>query len=577
MIVPRSPVAFTRSPHFYLLLGATNIVFVGLLLLISSVFLLIGIPLEWYHLPLAATLSAFFVWWGAGHYFPQTQRRAFLITSACAFGAFAVFAMVNGLIYDTSWDGQNYHFEAILQLADGWNPFHEAPTNAIFPQLLEFFSKSPWISAAGLYELTGNLERAKGFHMFLMLAAYSLSVAAFSTFRTLTPRWIVLLSMLVTFNPVSLYQMFTFYVDGLMSSLLMIAISLFVLLYRRPSRVLMVTLASAIIILVNIKLTGVIYAAIFVASYSLWFIIHKTPSRIELVTWLIAGFFIGVLIVGYNPYVTQYASKFLSNADPFYPSDLKTLVPLQYNTPGNFLSMTWGEKLLASLLSKSQANSSPSQLKWPFTVSFDEILAFYAPDVRVAGFGPLFGGVSLLTAGLLITMLVRYWRRLMLASSLLFLLIVVLISGLSNSEAWWARYVPQLWMLPLLIILLVKVAVPPGKLHAFSRIAVVILCTNQLLVALPSIVTAVGQSILLTQQLSQLKNTGERIAVDFNYFVSAEFRFREWGINFQSVAELPCPPQQQILIIGTETRICSPSHELPSAPTNTIDISSHLQ
>lgn len=554
----RSSEAFTQTAQFCFLLGATLTAFEGLLVLVSSALLLTGNPLECYHIPLAAVLSALFCWWGAGQYFPQARRRMFLITSTCAAGAFVAFAVLSGLLYDTSWDGQNYHTEAILQLADGWNPFYEAPTDAIYPQLLEFFSKGPWISATALYKLTENFEQGKAFHLLLILAAYLLCVAAFSSFRAIKRRWVFLLSALMAFNPVSITQMFTFYVDGLLSSALVITICLFILLYRQPSRVLMVTLASTIIITVNIKLSGAIYAAVLGASYGIWYLFHKRQRRAELAAWLAAGYFIGTLMIGYNPYITQYTSKFLSTGNPFYPSDWKTFIHLDYNTPGNFLSMEWGEMLLTSLFSKSQATSAPSQFKWPFTVTSDEILSFSAPDVRVAGFGPLFGGALLLTLGLLVTALARYWHRLMLASSLLFLLAVVLISGLLNSEAWWARYVPQLWMVPLLTILLIMSAVPRGKLYLLSRIVAVILCANQLLIALPYVINAVGQSILLTEQLLQLKNAEGKIAADFNYFVSTEIRFQEWGIDYQSIDELPCSIGQQMQIIGTETRICLP-------------------
>jgi len=554
----RSTLAHPYSPHFYILLSATITVFVGLLLLISSTFLLIGCSLEWYHIPLAAIPAMLFVWWGAGQYFPQARRRMFLITSAWAVGAFIVFALLNGWIYDTSWDGQNYHYEAILQLTNGWNPFYENPTNAIYFQHLEHFTKGPWLNAVAFDKLTGNLEQAKAFHMLFMLAAYLLCSAAFSTFRTLKRRWVVLLSVLVVFNPVSLYQIFTFYVDGLMSSLLVIVVSLFILIYRQPSRLLMIALASAILIMVNIKLTGAIYAVILGASYSFWFIWHKKQYRVELVTCLLVGYFAGVLLVGYNPYITQYIGQFLSTGDPFYPSNLKTFIPLEDNVPSNFGGMSWGEKLLTSLVSKSQATKEPSQYKLPFTVALDEILTFYAPDTRVAGFGPLFGGVLLLTVILLIIAFARYRRRLMFGSSLLVLMGAILASGLSNPEAWWARFVPQLWMLPLLTILLIVSTTPRGKLHRLSHIIVIILCINQLLIASPYLVSAVARSILEKQQMSQLKNTGEPIIIKFNHFVSIESRFKEWGIKYQSVEELPCAVSQQQSIIGTEARICLP-------------------
>lgn len=553
-----SPRSFrsTQTTQFGLLLGATIIVFTGALLLVSSIFLLIGNRIEWYYILLAAILSVLFCWWGAGYYFPKARQRMFLTTSAYAIGFVVVFTLLSGLVYDTSWDGQNYQSEAILQLADGWNPFYAPPNNTIYPEFLQFFSKGPWINAAAVYKLTGNFEQGKVFHGLLMQSAFLLCMAAFSTYRMLRLRWILVLSTLMAFNPVSLSQMFTFYVDGLLSSMLIIMICLFILLYRYPGRILMVTLASTLIIVVNIKLSGAIYAGILGMSYGLWYFLHKKPHRIELIIWLVAGLLLGTILVGYNPYITQYASKYVSSGNPFDPYDMKTFIHLDYNSPGNFVNLGWGEKLLTSLFSRSQSTSVPSQMKWPLSVSLEEILAFSAPDVRVGGFGPMFGGALLLSVGLLVTALAKYWRKLFPFSFLLFLLATVLISSLSNSEAWWARYVPQLWVLPIMTIWLVMIAIPHGKLRRLSQLIIIILCVNQLLIAPPVIINAISQSIEHTQQLAQLKNTDRKILVNFNYFVGTEFRFKEWDIDYQVVDELPCDTTQQIRIVGSETRVC---------------------
>jgi hypothetical protein len=551
-------ITFAQLSRCALVLGLTITAFASSFLLVSSLFLLIGLPVAWYHLPVAAALSGFFCWRVAGGYFQQAQRRIAFTVAGCAALAFTVFAILNGLIYDTSWDGQNYHMEAIVQLANGWNPFYTHPTAATYAQLMEFFTKGTWISAAALYKLTGNLEQGKAFHLLLMLAAFLLSTAAFSTIGSLKPRWIFLFSALMAFNPVSLTQMFTFYVDGLLASLLVITVALYILLDYRPSRGLMLTLAGTVLLMVNIKLNGALYAAVLATGYVLWYFLHRKPRRVELALWMLAGFAVGTLLVGYNPYITQYTSSVFANGNPFYPSDWKTLIQVEYNSPHNFLSMGWGEKLVSSLFSQSQANSDPSQWKWPFTVSMDEILAFRAPDVRVAGFGPLFGGALLVTGALLVVGLTKYRQRLPRASLVLFLITAILITIVTNAEAWWARYVPQLWMIPLLILLVLTVLVPEGRLAFWTRVSLVILAVNLSVIAIPAVINAVQKSIQQTQQLADLQNLDESVRVNFDYFVSTEFRFKEWGIPYQAVRELPCAAEQQITIVGTESRICPP-------------------
>jgi hypothetical protein len=157
-----------------------------------------------------------------------------------------------------------------------------------------------------------------------------------------------------------------------------------------------------------------------------------------------------------------------------------------------------------------------------------------------------------------LTAVAKYRQTMMLVTPLPFLLVAVLASTLSMPEAWWARYIPQLWMVPILTVVLVMSAAPRGKLHFLSRVLVVILCVNQLLIALPSTINAIVQSNLLTQQLGQLRTVETRITADFNYFVSTEFRFAEWGIAYEAVDELTCDASQQMQIVATETRVCLP-------------------
>src|SRR5262249_32768172 len=156
-------------------------------------------------------------------------------------------------IYDISWDGQTYHAEGIEQLASGWNPFWEAPHNGPAfrlhsgyysgPSQLSFSPKGAWICAAALYKFSGSFEAGKACHLMLILACFLCSFAALSTFRSIKWRWILILSLLIASNPVSVCQMFTYYVDGQLSSLLGITIGLLILIYRRPDRFKMAVLA----------------------------------------------------------------------------------------------------------------------------------------------------------------------------------------------------------------------------------------------------------------------------------------------------------------------------------------------
>jgi hypothetical protein len=93
-----------------------------------------------------------------------------------------------------------------------------------------------------------------------------------------------------------------------------------------------------------------------------------------------------------------------------------------------------------------------AQLKVPFALYASELPPFLGPTTRVAGLGPWFGGCFLLALVLTVLLLARRTDR----SSApiitaLFVVGVLLGTVIVMPETWWARYAPQLWLVPLLV------------------------------------------------------------------------------------------------------------------------------
>src|SRR5438309_2569885 len=105
----------SRIGKFSILLGGILLAFVCSLLLVSSTLFFLGVPIAWFHVPLAAAMAAAFGWWGVSSYFPRKRMRVFGVLFASAVIAFSLFALFSGRIYDLSWDGQTYHAEGIVQ------------------------------------------------------------------------------------------------------------------------------------------------------------------------------------------------------------------------------------------------------------------------------------------------------------------------------------------------------------------------------------------------------------------------------------------------------------------------------
>jgi hypothetical protein len=85
---------------------------------------------------------------------------------------------------------------------------------------LNHYSKGVWFYQSVIFKATQNIEAAKLFHIWLMMAAFSITFSFLLRFQGL-PLWLAfLISLLAAFNPVSIYQSLSFYLDGQLMSLI---------------------------------------------------------------------------------------------------------------------------------------------------------------------------------------------------------------------------------------------------------------------------------------------------------------------------------------------------------------------
>lgn len=559
-----------------LIFGSGIAFFLFVTILLASTGFLFDFSISPYHLYISLfSLFAFII--ASCLLFPFRHKlMVFLFLFGLLTASFFLSFAVSERFFDLSYDGQAYHQEALLQLVRGWNPvYHQLSGSEAnnMDRWLNHYSKGVWFYESVIFKATQNLEAAKLFHIWLMMAALSITFSFLLRFKGL-PLWLAfLISLLAAFNPVSIYQSLSFYLDGQLMSLIVILIVTLGLIYggRESNRFHYFLLFMTISILVNVKLTAGIYATILILGYLtiLWFT-KKIEVLHEVFTVSAGAFLLGFIIFGFSPYVTNT----LSQGNPLYPAlgtDRSDYTAPQF--PSNFTGRNPAFLLFYSIFAKSDNVRGPDKtavLKIPFTVSKDELKAFTDTNAKQGGFGPLFGGAILLALFVFAAALINLYRlrgrpirgndppdperfeidRKTNIGIGLFCSALVLSTCLINPASSLARFIPQMWFLPIFAFFLAYFS--KNQLIRIVGYAIIMtLLMNNAFVAFAyykynSEITGVYHHRLGKMAQESKENP---IKFYFGHFRTSNiWRFEQLGIIFESVERKEeCKNGQRIL------------------------------
>lgn len=524
--------------RFSLLLGSTLLALLFFISMFSAVGFVAGIPLTGVTMWISVICTAIYGLMATQFYFKQDLWRKFAQLCMGALLLFVSFMYISGLFYDISYDGQVYHQEAVSQLVNHWNPVQDYITKdrSKSAVLLNHYAKGPWLYEAALYTITGQIEQSKVFNFLLIIISFLLALSGLKSWDGLSTRQSIFFSLLLALNPVSIYQAFSFYIDGQLASLLLCLVALSYRLVTFHDKVILGSFIMTIALTINIKFTGVVYAVACIGLVGGWLWLFRNKQLYgNFIKSSLIGLFIGICVIGYNPYVTNtvyYGHPFY----PLYGAKDQTMDIMTSNSPQGFMQMNSMEKLYVSIFSVSanQFDSAGPNIKTPFTLKLGELKPFiYGADIRIGGFGPWFSGILVIVLLILILMVIfstlenRYGIG---------LFISIMLSVLINPEAWWARYVPQFWLAP--IIIAVVASSDAKKIIRYLGIvlagAVVI---NIGLVSYPYVLGNYYCTQDLNRQLQQIAKEEQPIKVYFGEFTSNYVRFARWGIDYTDVSD----------------------------------------
>jgi hypothetical protein len=479
---------------------------------------------------LAAAVALLGARWGG----EGAARRAVLALTAVAVVSSAAL-WIAPLRFDITWDGQAYHQQAVVALARGWNPLGPPLTEADLFSYgnVNYQSKGAWVVEAAVYRFTGRLETAKALQLLALAGAFLAVLGALREVVGLARAAALGVAAVVALNPVALSQVFTFYVDGVVASSLAAFAALALLAVLRRDRLALLGLTLVTLLLVNAKLTGLAYAALLWTAAAVAAALVAGAKRALAVG--AAGaivLLVAVLGPGWNPYLTNT----IREGHPFYPAAGPRAQDIARNSrPESFGRMNRLERLARSTFAvTSNEIERGARLKVPFVVLDEEGGACGSCDIRLAGLGPLFSGALVLGAAAM-------WlaqRRAALAGGLL--ATALLGTALVTAEGWWARFAPQLWLVP--VALAVPALAAPGRRGArvMGTLVLLVLAADAALVGVNSLNRSRRVERALRLQLAELARTRAPVEVRLHEFEAAGVRLSEAGVRWRAVPELHC-------------------------------------
>jgi hypothetical protein len=170
------------------------------------------------------------------------------------------------------------------------------------------------------------------------------------------------------------------------------------------------------------------------------------------------------------------------------------------------------------------------ELKIPGSFDREEIKVFAMPDVRIGGFGPLFSVVCLLAAAAAIG---GGRRNLAIAVAVA---LPLLASVVAFPYPWSARYVPQLWLVPLAVLPLALGDHRRG-VRALGLCAMTAAGANILLIGVGHLYGTVPHSQMLRGRIADLAAQGTELELDLGRYRSNRARLAELGVRFREVED----------------------------------------
>jgi hypothetical protein len=544
------------STGLFLLLFTTSI------LVVSSLLFFVGVSITFFNLFLSLGISiAFFLYISSDK---SVAIKSILIGSL----VFIICVLISSFVYDFSWDGNFYHKTAIGLLKEGWNPIYQSAENFgnysnVLPYInksmlyVDHYAKATWIFGATIYTITGNIESGKAITLIEIVVAFCFIYDYLQT-RFLKKWQSLIVAFLAVFNPITIPQMFSFYIDGVLGIVLIISVFAFIGIsdkaYLKNKNELWLILLCSIVFCVNIKSTGLYYVGILCFAFFVFWLIklflenkksasHKFfKNAIKLIIYFLVCLFVSIGIVGSSTYV----KNLIQHHNPLYLVVGRDALDFSGSQPKTFENLSNPEKLLISIVSKMDHSGEKPQLKIPFTFDTAELQWADLYDLRIGGFGPLFSGIMILSILIILMgILIMFKKRIKFILITILTLSTIVMSCMLIPAAWQVRYIPHFYIIPIFALVFVfalstktdfkstniRIAFKILKNGTAILFSLVILCN--ILPFIKSDLYKVKDSCVTSMELKHLSGTKIKVSLYCVDFIGLYYNLKDNDIKFE--------------------------------------------
>jgi hypothetical protein len=270
------------------------------------------------------------------------------------------------------------------------------------------------------------------------------------------------LAAVAVLNPVTIRQLTTM-VDEIFGSCVLILVALTVQLVKKPEPLSWLLLAAAAFALVDTKTSGLLIGVFVGVAVMVMPVVtrwggtgigsQEGAQAVRSGLGIILGIVVSAVCV-YNPYVTNTSTY----GTPLYPAFHKDAPGILVDQrPLDFRGIDNFSRMFRAAISIPQSDLAPSEVdRNPLLMNGRKVQAYVDPDTRIKGFGPytIFLDLAMLVGwvALFVANRKRAWYAL--AG-----MVAIWITVAGAGEGWWARIVPQAWLIPVWLVASMSVEV----------------------------------------------------------------------------------------------------------------------